>query len=320
MAEQWLRQFKLTIQLQKGAPEALDLSQFKIYFRIGQATRDTPQAAEIYIYNLSDDTMNKLAGNDSENKDTIITLEFGYKGSPLEIIFKGQVFQFRRGRDNPTDKWLCVLAQAGEHLKNYGVINQSIPAGTTIDDAGKALNKEMEKYDVVTGEVPQLSDQQYPRGRVFFGSLYNHMEQFYTENDIVFDISDGMFTANTIFGHLNKAEITLNRDTGMVGMPQLTTEGLEVTCLLNPKLKRGVRINVDMKNMQTESYDIAYEQQGKDQDFKNPNKATNLDGVFIIQAVEMVGDTRGTECYSNLVCTALNATVPKSGVSIKAVD
>ena len=320
MAEQWLRQFKLTIQLQKGEPEALDLSQFKTYFRIGQATTDTPQAAEIYIYNLSDDTMNKLAGDDSENKDTIITLEFGYKGSPLETIFKGQVFQFRRGRDNPTDKWLCVLAQAGDHLKNYGVINQCIPAGTTIDDTGKIIVQEMEKYEVTANNVPQLSDQQYPRGRVFFGSLYGHMEQFYTENDIVFDISDGMFTANTMLGYLEEPEIILNRDTGMVGMPQLTTEGLEVTCLLNPKLKRGMRINVDMKNMQTEAYDIAYEQQGKDQVFKNPNKATNIDGVFIIQAVEMVGDTRGTECYSNLVCTALNATVPKSGISILAVD
>ena len=320
MAEQWLRQVRLTIQLEQGKPEALDLSQFKIYFRISQATSDAPKAAEIYIYNLSDDTMNKLAGEDNETKNTTVTLEFGYKDSPLEIIFNGQVFQYRRGRDSQIDRWLCVLAQSGDHLKNYAVINQSAPAGISIDGIRQILTQELEKYNVKSGEVPQLSNQQYPRGRVFFGSLYTHIEQFYTENDVLFDVSDGVLNANTYIGYRIEPQIVINRETGLVGTPQLTTQGLELTCLLNPKLKRGMRIQVDLTNLQTEAYDIAYEQQGKDQDFKNPNLATNVGGIFIIQSVEMVGDTRGEECYSSLVCTALNATVPKSGISITAVD
>lgn len=98
------------------------------------------------------------------------------------------------------------------------------------------------------------------------------------------------------------------------------TEGLKVSCAINPKLKRGGRIQVDMTNLQTEAYDIDFEQQGKDQVFKNPNTTTNKGGLFIIQSIESIGDTRGEDWYHNLVCTAVGATVPKSGVSIKGVD
>lgn len=320
MSEIWLRKCRLSIQIEQGKPEALDLSEFKIYFHIGQATTETPKAAEIYIYNLSDETMNRLCGSDNEKKDTIITLEVGYKDTPFETLFKGQVFQFRRGRDNQVDRWLCVLAQSGDHLKKYAVVNQCVPSGTTIDETGKLLVAEAENHGVESGEIPALSDQKYPRGRVFFGSLYTHIEQFYTENDMFIDMDDGILNANTYVGYRTEPVIILNRDSGMIGMPQLTTEGLKVSCAINPKLKRGGRVQVDMSNLQTEAYDISYGQQEVGKPQKNANLATNKGGLFVIQSLESVGDTRGEDWYHNLVCTAIGATVPKSGVSITAVD
>lgn len=320
MSEIWLRKIKLSIQIDQGNPEALDLSEFKINFHIGQATAETPKAAEIYIYNLSDETMNKLAGSDSEKKDTIVTLEVGYRDTPLETLFKGQVFQFRRGRDNQVDRWLCVLAQSGDHLKNFAVVSRGVPAGTSINNTGKILIAEAENHGVTAGEIPVLSDQKYPRGRVFFGSLYSHMGQFYTENDVFIDMDDGILNANTYVGYRTEPVIILNRDSGMIGMPQMTTEGLKVACAINPKIKRGGRIQVDTTNLQTEAYDIDFDRQGKDQVFKNPNTTTNKAGLFIVQSIESIGDTRGEDWYHNLVCTAIGATVPKSGVSIKGVD
>lgn len=320
MAEQWLRRCKLKVQKKQGGEEALDLSDFKIYAHISQATVDAPKAAEIYIYNLSTNTMNALAGADNENLGATVTLEVGYQSTPLELLFKGQVFQYRRGRDNEVDTWLCILCQSGDHLKTHAVINQCVPAGTTIDEAGKVLVAETAKHDIEQGEIPQLSDQAYPRGRVFFGGLYTHLEQFYNENNVFLDVDDGILGANTYVGYRTEPMIVLNRKSGMIGMPQLTMEGLEVTCLLNPKLKRGQRVQVDMTNMQTEAYDIAYGQQGVDQPSKNPNLATNAGGIFIIQSIESTLDNRGNDWYSKLICTAIGATVPKSGISITAVD
>ncbi|MFH4238028.1 hypothetical protein WAJ08_20140, partial [Acinetobacter baumannii] len=96
MSEQWKRNCRLTVQLKYGEPEALDLSEMRIVFRISQPTAETPKAAEFYIYNLSEDTMNRLAGEDNSNVGAMVTFEVGY-GDELSTIFKGSTFQYRRG-------------------------------------------------------------------------------------------------------------------------------------------------------------------------------------------------------------------------------
>lgn len=319
MTLQWKRNCKLTIQIGKNEPQALDLSEFKIVFQVSQATNEQPKAAEIYIYNLSAATMNKLAGVDSQKINTQVILECGY-GSELSIVFKGRVFQCRRGRDNPMDTWLCVLAISGDAIQNEALVNQSIPAGTSKNQIGNFLTEEAEKYGLITGEVAEISEQQYPRGRVFFGSLHDSIQQFGKENNVEFDYSDDVISSiNTLKYSLEPVQV-LTPKTGMVGMPQLTSEGLIIKCLLNPKLKRKVRIQVDMSNLQTEAYDIAWGGQEVDQPHKNPKTAADADGMFIIQAIEHNGDTRGDEWYTNLVCTAVNGVVPKSGITINAVD
>lgn len=319
MTLQWKRKCKLTIQIDANDPKALDLSQFKIVFTVGQATSEQPKAAEIYIYNLSASTMNLLAGVDSQKINTQVILECGY-GSELSVVFKGRVFQYRRGRDNPTDTWLCVLAISGDAVQNDALVNQSIPAGTSKNEVSNILVSETNKYGLVTGEIASISEQQYPRGRVFFGSLHDSIQQFGKENNIDFDYSDDVISSINKLGFSVEPVQVLTPKTGMVGMPQLTSEGLTIKCLLNPKLKRKGRIQVDMSNLQTESYDIGYSSQQVDQPYKNPKLATNAEGMFIIQAIEHSGDTRGDEWYTHLVCTAINAVVPKSGITINAVD
>lgn len=319
MTLQWKRNCKLTIQLDQNEPKALDLSEFKITFQVSQPTTEQPKAAEIYIYNLSSETMNLLAGVDSQKINTQVILECGY-GDELSVTFKGRVFQYRRGRENSTDTWLCVLAVSGDAVQNEAVVNQTVPAGTSKKEVGQKLLSETEKYGMVLGEVASFSEQQYPRGRAIFGSLHDTLQNFGKENNVTFDYSDDVISSINTLGYSLEPVQILTPKTGMVGMPQLTSEGLIVKCLLNPKLKRKGRVQIDMSNLQTESYDIGYSGQQVDQPYKNPKTATNAEGMFIIQAIEHSGDTRGDEWYTTLVCTAINAVVPKTGITINAVD
>lgn len=66
MSEQWIRQCKLTVQVDQNKPRALDLSEYHIYFHISQPTTDAPKTAEIYIYNLSKIRMDELCGVDDQ--------------------------------------------------------------------------------------------------------------------------------------------------------------------------------------------------------------------------------------------------------------
>lgn len=320
MAEQWLRKCKLTVQINKNEPIALDLSDFHITFQVAQPTTDQPKYAEIYIYNLSAKTMNLLAGDDNQIKDTQVLLEVGYQSTALNLLFKGNVFQYRRGRDNQTDTWLCILAQSSDKYKQNAVINQSVPAGVSINDMNQLLMGEVQKYNVEQGYTPTLSNQQYARGRVFFGSLDRHVQQFCADNNLNFHVSDDVLNMYKIGHYIEKPAISITRHTGMIGMPELTTEGLNVSCLLNPELQRGGRIVVDLGNLQTEAYDIQYGKQGIDQPQKNANTATNKQGYFIVQSVQHFGDNRGDTWYTQTVSTAPGAVQPMTGISIKGVS
>lgn len=320
MSMQWDRKCKLTIQIDGSSNQALDLSDFKIVFNIGQASTEKPKFAEIYIYNLSLATMNLLAGVDDLNTDNQVILEVGYADSGLEILFKGNVFQYRRGRDNQVDTWLCVLAQSSDAVVKYQTISESIPSGTTIDSMKQRLMLGYEQAGLQLGESPELSSQQLIRGRVVFGSLHDKMLQFAKENECAISVADGgvVMTQNDRYTLETDVQV-LTAKTGMVGMPQLTSEGLQVTCLLNPKMKFMSRVQVDMTNLQTEAYDIEYGQQGLDQPFKNPRLALGAEGVFIILSVTHHGDTRGNDWYSDLICKSINGITPKSGVLITSV-
>lgn len=320
MTMQWMRNFRLTIQVDQNTPDALDFSDFKITFTVSQPTTEQPKAAEIYIYNLSHETMNKLAGVDDDKKNTQIILACSYGDDEPEVIFKGRVFQYRRGRYSPVDTYLCVLAIAGDQIRNEAVINQSVPAGTPIFGLGELIVEEAKKLGVEAGNMARMSDQKYPRGRTVFGSFHGFIERVGRENNITYDYSEGILNSTEVDKYSIQPMYVLTADTGMVGMPQLTSEGLVVKCLLNPKLKRMDRIQIDLTNLQSENYDIAYSGQQVDQPYKTPKLATNAKGIFVIQAIEHNGDTRGDEWYTSMVCTALGAVVPKSGITVNAVD
>lgn len=319
--KQWKRNCRLTVQLQKGQEQALDLSEYKIRFRIGQATVDNPKFADIYIYNLSPNTMNRLSGEKGfgEVGQTVI-LEAGY-GNELAIIFKGQVFQYRRGRDNPTDTWLCILAQSGNQAINYGVVNKTHPAGMTQQQIRDELKEEYKKCGVDAGYMCDVSDQALPRGKSFIGMLRDYTKQFMQTNDTDLVIEDDKVVMIPRGGSTDEPAFAMTPKTGMIGMPQLTTEGLRVTCLLNPRLKWGGKIQVDISHIQTQAYDVSYSGQYVDQPYKNLETAQGQDGFYNVVSVTHSGDTRGDEWYSELVCVGVGSSAtPLTGAAIKAVQ
>ena len=320
MTLQWKRNCKLTIQVDKNEPQALNFSKFRIVFSVSQATNEQPKAAEIYIYNLSSQTMNLLAGADNSKTDTQVILECSYGTDAPMVVFKGRVFQYRRGRENATDTWFCILAQSGDKLATEAIINQCVPAGTGINAVGEIVVLEAQKHGMTVGEMAKLSEQKYPRGRVLFGSLHGYIQKIGKENNVVFDYSDDVLSSVDLNKHSIEPMQILTPKTGLVGLPQLTSEGLSIKCLLNPKLKRMGRVQVDMSNLQTEQYDINYGGQGVDQILKNPKTATNTQGIFVIRAIEHNGDTRGDEWYTSMICTSEGAAVPTTGITINAVD
>ena len=106
MARQYIRQVSLIVGDASG--NGIDLSQMRIRFATKQFDLQTPNTAEIRVYNLSDDTANKV-----QKEFTKVELRAGYDGN-FGTIFAGTVVQFRRGRENPTDKYMDLIVADGD--------------------------------------------------------------------------------------------------------------------------------------------------------------------------------------------------------------
>lgn len=109
--------------------------------------------------------------------------------------------------------------------------------------------------------------------------------------------------------------IVLSPSTGMVGVPELTMEGIVVKCLLNPNIKAGMRVQID--NSYITDTVVKKPMQPQTQDIKMPT--LDARGVYKVLYVVNNGDTRGQTWYTEMICSAIDGTAPLSGPAINAV-
>jgi hypothetical protein len=120
--QQFLRKIGLVVT---AGSSGLDLSNMRIVFKVFQVDLpSTPNHATIKVYNLSDDTAKSV-----QKEFTAVRLQARYEGGSYGVIFNGTIKMVRRGRDNPTDTFLEILAADGDVARNFGIVNTTLAAG-----------------------------------------------------------------------------------------------------------------------------------------------------------------------------------------------
>lgn len=146
MVSQYLR--KVSLVVGQNAGDAIDLSDFRVVFSIKRGDRQTPNTAQILIYNLSDNTAKRI-----ESEFTRVVLQAGYEGN-YGIIFDGQIKRARRGRSSPTDTYVAISAADGDSAYQFASLNMTLAAGATAADIVAACTKETAAYGVNLGYTP----------------------------------------------------------------------------------------------------------------------------------------------------------------------
>ncbi|WP_353164147.1 phage protein [Acinetobacter guillouiae] len=313
MSENWNRACQLIVGLEKGSSEALDFSNMRIAFEVRQALDAQPAITEVLIYNLSTETMNKFKG---EGQD--IALYAGYEGN-LGLIFQGQVFQFRRGRESPTDTYLCIVAQNADVHHNFAVLKGTLAAGRDLEHEKQAIFESFKANGAQCGYLaPAVNEAKAPRGKTYCGATVDYMKEYADNNnqDLAYDSNGAITLINRKQPPAAKAYV-LSTANGLTGMPQLTASGLSAECLLNPKIKVGDQIQIKESLVQTQNYDTGYGQQEVDKDFK---QAFGADGYYKVVGVSHAGDTRGDIWQTSIVALGVGATQAVTGVAIHGVQ
>ncbi|MFG1302728.1 hypothetical protein V5F34_01120 [Xanthobacter autotrophicus] len=300
MTQQWIRKVRLVVG---NGSEGIDCSEMRIRFAVKKAEVGYPEQADITITNLATATATKIRNEYKE-----VYLEAGYEGSSSEI-FRGEIVQVRGpGRENPTDTYLNIQAAASQRAHSYAMVNKTLASGHTFKDQVDACLEALKPYGVTAGHITDLGNVKMPRGRAMFGMARNQLRAICGSIGASWFISGGKLNIVKYNETLPGNAVVLNSDTGMIGMPVQTIEGVEVRCLLNPKLKIDGLIKIDEGSIQRSKLSITTDESYEVQKtFLEQVIAT--DGLYKILFLTHIGDTRGTEYYSEILCTAANKSI-----------
>lgn len=300
---QYIRRCNLIVANEAG--EGLDLSNLRITFKIKKSDAQTPNTAEIRVYNVAEETANRIR-KEFQN----ISLQAGYE-SNYGLIFNGNIKQVRFGRENGTDTFIDIAAADGDEAYNFAVVNTTLAAGSKQSDQIGAAARSMAGRGVATGHIDPTGDAKLPRGKVMYGMARNYLRQSAEASNTSWSIQDGKLQFVSLTGVLPNQAVLLTSKTGLVGQPEQTNDGIKARCLLNPMLRIGGKVQINEKDVA----EAKLPDTSKDAQANKP-AAIEADGFYRLLVVEHSGDTRGNDWYSDLVCLGVDATAP-AGKQVK---
>lgn len=304
---------------------ALDFARFRIQFQVRRGDWQTPNSADVRIFNVSAATASALTNGIANGEFQRLVLSAGYPGN-IAQIFDGTITQVRVGRLDQKDSYVDLTAQDGDEAYNYSTIAQCWAAGqlspkTAVETliaimggSGSSYTGSQSPTQPISGgygtngEI-EFSGNTNVRGRVMFGMARDEWREFARNNNLVWSIQDGQLTLIPETSYIPGQTTVLSPSTGLIGVPEQTPNGVKVRTLLNPLIKIGTLVQIQGT--------INQARQGLDQNAPIENFSLtsgagklNASGSYYVMSVDHSGDTRGQDWYSDLVCMAVNAQVP----------
>jgi hypothetical protein len=309
---QFGRKFSLIVANKQG--QGVELGAFRCVFHIQRGDNQTPNSADVRVYNLTTATANSLAGKEFAQ----LAIQAGYAGN-YGLIFRGNITQSRIGRESQTDSYVDFTAADGDEAFNFATMSLSLAAGTNAPrNAVQQMLQAMAAYGVSEDDSRVAADikaanNALPRGVVYHGLARDKLRVFASENNCAWSIQDGQLVVQPLAEAVPGAEIVVSPDTGLVGIPEQTQQGISLTTLLNPGIRIGSAIRLKSTINQ---YRFGL---GLTDGAVNPKIALqnqlNGDGLYYVMRADHTGDTRENEWYTNCVCLSIDSTVTDLSIS-----
>jgi hypothetical protein len=305
----WIRVAKLALVNDNNL---FDVSELHFKFQTVGSDGESPNTADITIYNPSKDTAKTI-----QKEFDRVVIQAGYEDDATAVIFTGTIKQFYVGKLNNTDSYLRILASDGDIFHNFGFISTTIPAGTKPEDILKTLTPGV-PWDPNNSSVGIGGIIPPARGKVILGLCRDYLRDITKMPLLKWSIQNGKFTLIPVDGYLPGFAVDINSQTGMVGIPEATSGGVFVRTLLNPKVRIGYQVRINQADLNINSLS-PNSPTDPTTGVKIPSRIgyphyesatfladTSADGFYRVLAVEHLGNTRGDEWYTDITCLKLD--------------
>lgn len=282
---QWLRKARVTFSGSGGGyvinPGPVMTHELRVAFSVSRGISGSPNTFELKLWNLAAGNRNAVGKELDEVK-----LEAGYMppegGGNVGIIAKGNVRDVQHDRVGP-DIITTISCGDGDKAYRKATISKTIPKGTSIPDVVEELYKELEKQGIDKGEWKFPDDiRTLKRPYSMCGACTRELNNLGRGNKFYWSIQNCVMEVIPGDGHL-PGIVMISPDSGMIGTPSITDNGIKVTALLNPDIRPNRLIKVRSETLQMNGQGDTY--RVSQLDFKGDNTQGDFFAVVHGEAV-----------------------------------
>ena len=288
----WGRKWRVVVILDDGTElgnnttqnTGLDVSSMRVVFDVKRNWQLAKQTAECTIYNLNHDTEKQIL-----SRGVKLYIEAGYAdGVNYGAIFSGDIWQTKRGKDGKVNYTTTIQAISDNDAMNWGIVNFSIRRGTNYRDLLAAIAQNSDPQ-LELGEMPEGwgENMQLSRGMSITANLRDVLKTVGSSTNSIIRIDENKINVHQLQVQEVGEAFEMNYKTGLVGQPIQTKEGINFTCLLNPRIAVGSWVHINNALIQEMSAEFG----------ENLIPNLDVDGMYRVVETTYRGDTRGNDWY-----------------------
>lgn len=251
--------------------EKISIDGLRFSFKIQRGSTKKPDTAEFKIYNLSPSSRAKII-----SEYTQIRFSAGYENE-LAICYIGEII-LAAVKDSERDADIVLEITAGDGLTDYATatINAVLGPGATDEEITRQCLLNMPNTEAYA--VEEMVAKPLPRSSVLFGRCRKKLTVAAANQGKAWRIEKNGLVVTKDETVLGDQIYLLSEDTGMLGKPMVTTDGIEVRCLINPAIGNGSWVEIRSK------------------------LAPDVNGQAKVLYNELSGDTMGNLWEMKLIC------------------
>lgn len=197
---------------------------------------------EVKITNLDQATRDYLLTETSpfnkNKKRKLLTVEAGRVSTGYSLVFAGDITNAVGAQ--PPDITLTIKAATGDHAKG-DIIATSQPGVAPLQNIASRVAQDLGATLDFQAKPKQISNYS------FTGSKVKQIEQLGAMGRVNAYLDDGVLVVKEFNAPLEKRTRELNLDTGMIGVPEFTEQGVKVKMLFDNQTVLGGGINITSK-------------------------------------------------------------------------
>lgn len=240
------KKLELTIQLGTGtfgeqAGSTVTLAGLRMFADISSPCGESMGAAHIRVFGLTQSMMNQLTVigpiNQIKPKNQVQLAAGDTTG--MSVVFSGTIYTAWADYSSAPDVMFNIIAYIGGDIALKPVSALSYPGSASASDIMKTIAQNAGLTFVNDGVSAQLANQYLP------GTAWQQIKACAIAANINFKVEFGTLTIWPKTSAITASVPVISPDTGMVGYPALSSQGMTVKTTFNPNIVLGGQISVE---------------------------------------------------------------------------